>query len=73
MRAEYGYPCVPWEDMGANRTGFSSGIQTVEEIKPDPPIFEIRVNDTSPIFFYCSANSQYAAVLSDDLADSLVR
>ncbi|KAJ4291797.1 hypothetical protein N0V90_009692 [Kalmusia sp. IMI 367209] len=40
-RAEYQHPCIPYEMTGQG--------------KIKPPKFTIRVNDTSPVFFYCSA------------------
>ncbi|KAH4354200.1 hypothetical protein HBH97_254560 [Parastagonospora nodorum] len=48
VRAKYGLPCVPYEMTGSQRTGFFSGF------KPAPN-YSIRINDTSPVFFYCSA------------------
>ncbi|KAK7534050.1 uncharacterized protein J3D65DRAFT_700665 [Phyllosticta citribraziliensis] len=55
VRAEYGYPCVPYEMTGVGKAGFYSGFRPVDAILNDPPIFRVRVNDTLPIFFYCSA------------------
>ena len=55
VRAEYGYPCVPYEDTGVDKVGFFSGFMPVDEILSDPPKWSIKVNDTEPIFFYCSA------------------
>lgn len=71
-RAEYGFPCIPYELTG-NKTGFSSGFQPVGAIldnvqqcldgmlglllilKNQPPTWTLTINDTDPIFFYCSA------------------
>ena len=55
VRSEYGYPCIPYEDTGVDRIGFFSGFMPVDTILPDPPSYTIRVNDTEPIFYYCSA------------------
>jgi hypothetical protein len=55
VRALYGYPCIPYEDTGVDRIGFFSGFMPVDTILPDPPSYTIRVNDTNPIFYYCSA------------------
>src|ERR1700733_7460203 len=55
VRAEYGFPCIPYEDTGVDKIGFFSGFKPVDTIIPDPPTFTIRVNDTKPIFYYCSA------------------
>lgn len=56
-RAEYLYPCVPYEDMGRGKVGFFSGFKPVDTISSDtpPPSWSIRINDTNPIFFYCTA------------------
>lgn len=35
--------------------GFFSGFQPVDVILPDPPKWSIRINDTNPVFYYCSA------------------
>lgn len=55
VRAEYGYPCIPYEMTGSGKTGFFSGFNRVDKILDKPPKYTIRVNDTEPIFFYCSA------------------
>lgn len=55
VRSEFGYPCIPYEDTGVDRIGFFSGFMPVDTILPDPPSYTIRVNDTAPIFYYCSA------------------
>ncbi|KAK8200058.1 hypothetical protein HDK77DRAFT_218282 [Phyllosticta capitalensis] len=55
VRAEYGYPCVPYEMTGVGKVGFYSGFRPVDAILDDPPVYRVRVNDTLPIFFYCSA------------------
>ncbi|KFY05024.1 hypothetical protein O988_00318 [Pseudogymnoascus sp. VKM F-3808] len=70
-RAEYRHPCIPYEYTGVNKVGFWSGFQPVNVILQDvrlpklmvlvrtnslqPPQFSIVVNDTEPIFFYCSS------------------
>ena len=35
--------------------GFFSGFKPVGEILPNPPTFSITINDTNPVFYYCSA------------------
>ncbi|CAE7174154.1 hypothetical protein PTTW11_05577 [Pyrenophora teres f. teres] len=55
VRAEYGFPCIPYEMTGDNKKGFFSGFQPVNAILSSPPTYRIRVNDTNPVFFYCSA------------------
>ncbi|KAF1926465.1 uncharacterized protein M421DRAFT_422794 [Didymella exigua CBS 183.55] len=55
VRAEYGFPCIPYEMTGSAKTGFFSGFNPVDKVVDKPPKYTIRVNDTEPIFFYCSA------------------
>ncbi|KAE8445896.1 hypothetical protein EG329_012675 [Mollisiaceae sp. DMI_Dod_QoI] len=55
-RAGFGnQPCIPYEDTGIGLVGFWSGFQPVALVLSNPPIFRVRVNDTDPIFYYCSA------------------
>lgn len=55
VRAEYGFPCIPYEMTGFGKTGFFSGFHPVDKVLDIPPKYSIRINDTEPIFFYCSA------------------
>ena len=41
--------------MRPGKQGFFSGFNPVDAVLSDPPSFQVRVNDTEPIFFYCSA------------------
>jgi hypothetical protein len=41
--------------LNTNVTGFFSGFNAVAQILPNPPSYRVRVNDSNPIFFYCSA------------------
>ncbi|KAF7914305.1 uncharacterized protein EAF01_000711 [Botrytis porri] len=50
-RAEYKQPCIPYEDTEAGKIGFWSGFEPTSI----PPTFKLLINDTEPIFFYCSA------------------
>ncbi|KAK4915856.1 hypothetical protein LTR28_013499, partial [Elasticomyces elasticus] len=54
-RAEYLSPCIPYEDTGVDKVGFYSGFKPVDAILNNPPTFNLRVNDTNPVFFYCTA------------------
>ncbi|KAN0122341.1 hypothetical protein V8E51_000667 [Hyaloscypha variabilis] len=54
-RADYMSPCIPYELTGPGRVGFWSGFHPINMVLSDPPTFSVLVNDTSPIFFYCSA------------------
>lgn len=55
VRAEYGFPCIPYEMTGSGKKGFFSGFNPVDKVLDNPPKYRVRVNDTEPIFFYCSA------------------
>ncbi|KAF7958826.1 hypothetical protein EAE96_002358 [Botrytis aclada] len=57
-RAEYGSnrACIPYEVTGINKKGFWSGFHPINVVLNDPPKFQVVVNDTDPIFFYCSAS-----------------
>jgi hypothetical protein len=77
VRAEYEYPCIPYEDTGVNKFGFFSGFKPVDAILPDPPKFYLTVNDSNPIFFYCGAvgsciNYQMVGVINPNASTSLV-
>ncbi|KAL8404249.1 hypothetical protein RB594_009200 [Gaeumannomyces avenae] len=54
-RSDFGLPCIPYELTGVNHVGFFSKIQTPHVVSNDLPTFSIKINDTQPIFFYCSA------------------
>ncbi|QSZ29714.1 hypothetical protein DSL72_004231 [Monilinia vaccinii-corymbosi] len=54
-RSEYKNPCIPYEVTGINKQGFWSGFHPINVVLNDPPNFQVVVNDSNPIFFYCSA------------------
>ncbi|KAH6853698.1 extracellular serine-rich protein [Chaetomium sp. MPI-CAGE-AT-0009] len=54
-RAEFGWPCIPYEYANINKPGFYTGIFAPQVISNNPPSYSVRVNDTEPIFFYCAA------------------
>lgn len=41
--------------LGTGHYGFWSGWEPVDAVLDDPPKYQITVNDTEPIFFYCGA------------------
>ncbi|PSS25345.1 hypothetical protein M430DRAFT_39447 [Amorphotheca resinae ATCC 22711] len=47
--------CLPYEDSGQGLVGFWSDFQPVAVVLSNPPIFRLLINDTEPVFFYCSA------------------
>ncbi|PVH96339.1 hypothetical protein DM02DRAFT_731289 [Periconia macrospinosa] len=55
VRAEYENPCIPYEMTGKGKTGFFSGFHPVDAFLNNPPTWTLRINDTNPIFAYCSA------------------
>jgi len=77
IRAEYLYPCIPYEDTGVDKIGFFSGFKPVDAILSDPPKFYLRVNDSNPIFYYCGApgsciEQQMVGVINPNASTSLV-
>ncbi|KAE9375856.1 hypothetical protein N431DRAFT_370749 [Stipitochalara longipes BDJ] len=54
-RAEYLFPCIPYEVTGVNKVGFWSGFEPIYIVGVDQPKYQVRVNDTKPIFYYCGA------------------
>ncbi|CAO2652889.1 Nn.00g023000.m01.CDS01 [Neocucurbitaria sp. VM-36] len=55
VRAEYGFPCIPYEMTGPDKQGFFTGFHAVDKVLEDPPKYSLIINDTDPVFFYCSA------------------
>jgi plastocyanin len=59
IRAEYGYPCIPYEDLDGNENGgFYSGVQSPDEHDVESgnlPTWNLTINSTDPTFFYCGA------------------
>ncbi|KAK5112736.1 hypothetical protein LTR62_003834 [Meristemomyces frigidus] len=53
-RAQYGFPCVPYEDI-TGLPGFHSGFQPVNFTLEANTIWNLTINDTSPVFYYCGA------------------
>jgi len=59
IRADYGYPCIPYEDVEENgEGGFYSGVMSpdAQDIADDNlPTWNLTINSTAPTFFYCGA------------------
>ncbi|EON69259.1 hypothetical protein W97_08419 [Coniosporium apollinis CBS 100218] len=49
------FPCIPYENTGRGKVGFFSGFRPVDAFLNDPPTWNLRINNTDPIFYYCSA------------------
>ncbi|KAK5658838.1 hypothetical protein OQA88_1650 [Cercophora sp. LCS_1] len=54
-RAEFMQPCIPYERTGANKRGFYSGVFSPQVLTNPPPYYDVLINDTEPVFFYCGA------------------
>ncbi|KAK1060121.1 hypothetical protein LTR74_012140 [Friedmanniomyces endolithicus] len=52
IRAAYGYPCIPYEDV-AGQSGFFSGFHSI--VDGQPQTWNLTVNTTSPVLWYCGA------------------
>lgn len=75
-RAEYQQPCIPYEDTGMNKVGFWSGFFPLSTVADIPPIWNLTINDTEPVFFYCAApgsciNYQMVGVINPNSSISL--
>lgn len=55
VRAEWLFPCIPFENTGRTKKGFFSGFHPVDNVLGDPPKWQVRVNHSRPMFFYDSA------------------
>jgi plastocyanin len=51
VRSSFSKPCMPIEESTPGATGFFSGFMPIQQTLG---IFTILVNDTKPIWFYCS-------------------
>lgn len=54
-QAAFGQACIPYSLSGLGRQGFWSNFFPVAVYDGSAPGFQVRVNDTDPIFFYCAA------------------
>lgn len=75
-RAEYQQPCIPYEDTGMNKVGFWSGFFPLSAVANIPPTWNLTINDTEPVFFYCAApgsciNNLMVGVINPNSSTSL--
>lgn len=56
IRAAFGFPCIPYEYVTTDGYPFFSGVQYVSVVT-DATHFQITINDTEPIFYYCGAKN----------------
>ncbi|KAH8885062.1 hypothetical protein GQ53DRAFT_770268 [Thozetella sp. PMI_491] len=54
-RSDFKQPCIPYALTGVNHVGFYSGQISPLVVSDNLPKYSVRVNDTEPIFFYCTA------------------
>ncbi|KAI2616687.1 hypothetical protein GGS26DRAFT_578008 [Hypomontagnella submonticulosa] len=55
VRADFKKPCIPWELTNDPAQSFFSGPIQQETLQTPIPTWDLKVNHTNPIFFYCSA------------------
>ncbi|MCJ1232716.1 hypothetical protein MMC14_000669 [Varicellaria rhodocarpa] len=54
-QSTFANPCVPINNIMSSVTGFFSGFMPTSDVSgSDSPIFTLMINDTNPIWFYCS-------------------
>lgn len=54
VQSTFDQPCQPIQNIMPNVTGFFSGFMPVAAGATEMPVYTIAVNDTRPIWFYCS-------------------
>lgn len=54
VQSAFNEPCTPIHDTNASIAGFKSGYMPVAAGATTLPVFTLMVNDTKPIWFYCS-------------------
>ncbi|KAI1144253.1 hypothetical protein F5Y05DRAFT_364128 [Hypoxylon sp. FL0543] len=55
VRADFKKPCIPWELTQDPAESFFSGAVEQDTLQSPIPSWDLKVNNTDPIFFYCSA------------------
>ncbi|KAI9755482.1 MAG: swr complex subunit [Chaenotheca gracillima] len=54
VQSTFDQPCQPIADNSPGTTGFFSGFMPVKPTDTQMPAYTIAINDTKPIWFYCS-------------------
>ncbi|KAK5122742.1 hypothetical protein LTR85_003657 [Meristemomyces frigidus] len=54
IQSVYGFACIPSEDI-TGHPGFYSGFMPATTNSSSPPTWNLTINDTSPVFYYCGA------------------
>ncbi|KAI1413041.1 hypothetical protein F5Y13DRAFT_162361 [Hypoxylon sp. FL1857] len=55
VRADFKKPCIPWELTQDPSESFFSGPVEQDTLQSPIPSWDLKVNTTDPVFFYCSA------------------
>ncbi|KAI0379666.1 hypothetical protein F5Y04DRAFT_259567 [Hypomontagnella monticulosa] len=55
VRADFKKPCIPWELTNDPTQSFFSGPIQQDTLQTPIPTWDLKVNHTNPVFFYCSA------------------
>ncbi|KAI0138626.1 hypothetical protein F4776DRAFT_62354 [Hypoxylon sp. NC0597] len=55
VRADFKKPCIPWELTQDPTESFFSGPVEQDTLQSPIPSWDLKVNNTDPVFFYCSA------------------
>ncbi|KAF3059806.1 hypothetical protein GL218_05013 [Daldinia childiae] len=55
VRADFKKPCIPWELTNDPAETFFSGPVEQDTLQTPIPTWDLKVNSTDPVFFYCSA------------------
>ncbi|KAI1375794.1 hypothetical protein F4677DRAFT_445954 [Hypoxylon crocopeplum] len=55
VRADFMKPCIPWELTNDPAESFFSGPIEQDTLQTPIPTWDLKVNNTDPVFFYCSA------------------
>ncbi|KAI8966287.1 hypothetical protein F5Y11DRAFT_343675 [Daldinia sp. FL1419] len=55
VRADFKKPCIPWELTNDPAESFFSGPIEQDTLQDPIPTWDLKVNSTDPVFFYCSA------------------
>ncbi|KAI0181192.1 hypothetical protein GGR52DRAFT_22495 [Hypoxylon sp. FL1284] len=55
VRAAFKNPCIPWELTNDPAESFFSGPVVQPTLQSPVPTWDLMVNNTDPVFFYCSA------------------
>ncbi|KAI9741797.1 MAG: hypothetical protein M1834_000183 [Cirrosporium novae-zelandiae] len=54
VQATFDEPCVPINNVNKSVTGFYSGFMPTTLSAKTTPVYTLMINDTKPIWFYCS-------------------